>query len=258
MAEKLNLDEQQIIQLAKNGLSKAKIAEMIGCGRTTIFRTLKKHNINVKAKRPTPEERLKEKIKVNPETGCWEWQGLLNRYGYGKIKVNGRCWTTHRLSYVLNVGDIGDSMVCHRCDVRHCVNPNHLFLGSHIDNMSDMRMKSRQAKGEKHPNFKVNESTKKKMIELRSQGFNGREIAETLGIGETTVHRYIGGLFLNQVDKQKINIQKAIHLKSQGYSPKEISKELGVHIETVYRYLKSAPLIPINPSSSAAYSKTFS
>jgi len=78
---------------------------------------------------------------------CWLWQGV-KRKGYGVIGKNARWVLAHRLSWVLHNGPIPDNLnVLHRCDVKNCVNPNHLFLGSQADNVRDMDNKGRRGTG---------------------------------------------------------------------------------------------------------------
>lgn len=86
--------------------------------------------------------------KVNKTENCWEWTAGLTRDGYGKITEAGRSERAHRLSFVIHKGSIPSGMlVCHSCDNRKCVNPEHLFLGTIQDNNKDMCSKNRQAKG---------------------------------------------------------------------------------------------------------------
>jgi hypothetical protein len=88
-------------------------------------------------------ERLSAKIVVL-ENGCHEWLGYRDEDGYGRISVNGRSFLAHRLVYQLVIGHIPEGMCCcHRCDFRACVNVEHLFLGSHADNMADCKRKGR-------------------------------------------------------------------------------------------------------------------
>ena len=93
---------------------------------------------------------MKQKIiKVSEEdaNGCWIWQQSSDKDGYGKIVVDGVLKRAHRLSYETFVGEIPDGLyVLHRCDVRNCVNPQHLFLGTHQDNMDDMNSKGRNGR----------------------------------------------------------------------------------------------------------------
>lgn len=97
------------------------------------------------------------------EDGCWIWQGSDKRSdGYGSIKVNGRVIGAHRYSWMLHRGDIPRGLlVCHRCDVPLCVNPEHLFLGTHQDNNGDCAAKGRAKGGTKTPLPGVTNSSSK-------------------------------------------------------------------------------------------------
>jgi hypothetical protein len=81
--------------------------------------------------------------------GCWLWAKSKSKNGYGLLSVGRKMIKPHRLSWELAIGPIpkGEgahgTCVCHKCDVRHCVNPAHLFLGSHLDNIRDMEAKGR-------------------------------------------------------------------------------------------------------------------
>jgi hypothetical protein len=89
------------------------------------------------------KERLLSKIKVD-DKGCWLWTGEKTTTGYGRLEVkrnkkDGRIRIrAHRLSYEVFKGNIEDGLlVCHSCDIKLCINPEHLWLGTHQENMED-------------------------------------------------------------------------------------------------------------------------
>lgn len=93
-------------------------------------------------------ERLMKGVKVS-ESNCWERQTNLDRCGYGRFKIGGRQLGAHKISYILHKGDFDQSKyeVLHSCDNPCCINPDHLSVGTHKQNMRDMVSKGR------HPSF---------------------------------------------------------------------------------------------------------
>ena len=114
-------------------------------------------------------KRFKSKFQTGPNDECWIYTGATVR-GYVQLRTTGtppRMVRVHRISYTLYVGPIPEGVqVLHDCDVRNCVNPRHLFLGSHTDNMKDMVSKGRQNHGETHGRAKL---TTKQVLAIRKR-----------------------------------------------------------------------------------------
>jgi hypothetical protein len=142
------------------------------------------------------------------DSGCWEYTGCLNHKGYGTIKrhVDGARRTTsvHRYAYKQLVGEIPEGLlVCHKCDNRKCFNPDHLFLGTHQDNMDDAVAKGRmkvvvpRSASEVGSKYRV-KLTLDDVKTIRHLYFaerrNQREIAKYFGLVQQHVSRIVNGL----------------------------------------------------------------
>jgi hypothetical protein len=104
------------------------------------------------------EKKLRELSTVNVNTGCWEWIGAFKDGRYGQFCLNGKKDRAHRQSWRMVHGEIPAGMcVLHSCDNPSCVNPDHLFLGTKLDNATDMVSKGRSARGESASKTKLTE-----------------------------------------------------------------------------------------------------
>ena len=97
----------------------------------------------------TTEQRFNKKYIINEVTDCWEWTAAINNIGYGMFRWGpGKMRTAHRASYELFTGPIPAGLsVCHKCDNPLCVNPKHLWTGTHKQNYDDMVSKGRAKVG---------------------------------------------------------------------------------------------------------------
>lgn len=139
--------------------------------------------------RRTLLERFMEKVSEEPNTGCWLWQGFVDGDGYGHCSISGnKSRRAHRMSWILFKGPIPDGLfVCHKCDVRDCVNPDHLFLGTPAENQADMARKGRSGRGEANPTAKLTLAQVQEIKFLLSQGKRISDIAEKLRVSKGNI-----------------------------------------------------------------------
>jgi hypothetical protein len=126
---------------------------------------------------------------------CWLWTGARHRDGYGRVWVHRReFYMAHRFAYELWVQKIPDGLqVLHRCDVRNCVRPEHLFLGTNADNVADRVAKGRSSRGEHRPQAKLTESDVNEMRRLHSMGASTRKLARQFHLATSNVWRIVNG-----------------------------------------------------------------
>lgn len=141
--------------------------------------------------RGTLQERFDAKWTPEPFSGCWIWTGAIGghpRRWYGHMTVYGKTSRAHRISWLLYRGTpIPEKMaVLHHCDSGLCVNPNHLFLGTHLDNMRDMVTKGRSSSriGTDNTNCKLSEE---QVSDIRNRKETSPVVAAIYGINESHV-----------------------------------------------------------------------
>ncbi len=149
--------------------------------------------INRKSK--TPTERFWEKVQKTD--GCWLWTAGKIKAGYGILAVRENCKTiyarAHCFSWELHFGPVNGKHVCHTCDNPACVRPDHLFLGTHAENMADMVRKGRNQHGETHSNAKLTAAQVAEIRERRKEGAPQEDLARQFGISRGHVSGIVNG-----------------------------------------------------------------
>lgn len=138
--------------------------------------------------------------------GCWIWQAGLFSSGYGQFRWGKKKARTHRIAWMLSFGPVPDGkLVCHTCDNKNCVNPNHLFLGTHKDNAMDRECKGRggdggsrtkkalgSVRGERNPAAKISPHLVSRIrMEYQQENWSYRELANIHGLSKSQIANII-------------------------------------------------------------------
>lgn len=146
------------------------------------------------------KKRFWAKVDIGGNEECWCWLGCTDRNGYGRSRFRGSTSEgAHRIAWILTYGEIPDGLcVCHTCDNPGCVNPKHLFVGTHADNMADMVRKGRAGRGGYyHGGSNNSKLSKVEVLEIRrlrrETSLTLREIGEMFGVLATTIYNVVSG-----------------------------------------------------------------
>lgn len=139
--------------------------------------------------------RFWSKIDIGSPVECWEWSNSTNWKGYGHLGINEVTWLSHRLAWMLTSGDIPDGLcVLHECDNPLCCNPDHLFLGTHTDNMHDMIRKGRLVinNGSKNGRSKLTEDQVREIRKLKPL-YSLRQLGKIFDVSHGAIDLVIQG-----------------------------------------------------------------
>lgn len=168
----------------------------------------------------TDKNKFYSKTLLPNENGCMEWIGAIINNGYGtfSLSVNLKSILAHRYSYMLHFGEIPKGMmVCHTCDNRKCVAPDHLFLGTHADNMQDMVNKGRKPsfEGDKNPSCKLTDAQWCEIKNLLLNGMHRSAITKKFNISRSQLSAIATGRKRQIVNSDEIEKIKNLTQESK-------------------------------------------
>lgn len=147
--------------------------------------------------RKTPRQIFFEQAGERPIAGCWNWPGKLYSNGYGRFRVIGKELLAHRISFEVHTGvtPTSNQVVCHKCDNPRCINPDHLFIGTHRDNALDMISKGRgnPATGFRNHRCKLSDDDVSKIRQSVAAGVSRKNLASTYGVSVVQITRVFLG-----------------------------------------------------------------
>lgn len=183
--------------------------------------------------------------RLNAATGCWEWTGRLsgadyrNPDRYGRFEWSGRRHAVHRFAARIVLGEMPKCLVCHQCDNTRCVNPSHLFLGTHRDNILDSVIKGRWRGGRKRFTSEQALTIKKRVEHDEPIGV----LAKEYRVSEGTILR-IAGILTER--HRKLSPEQCLEITREYCSNKittgELAKRYGVNPTTIGRVVHLAIL----------------
>jgi hypothetical protein len=143
-------------------------------------------------------ERFWPKVIKTSDGGCWLWTAATNQRGYGVINLGPRgsgIALAHRVAWQLcGYPAISDGLfLCHKCDQPACVNPDHLFTGTHNENMADMMRKGRSVRGEDRADAKLSAADVREVFALSKRGVSQYRIADQFGVCQPHISRVLSG-----------------------------------------------------------------
>jgi hypothetical protein len=145
----------------------------------------------------TFRKKIQAKSTVNTN-GCWIWNGQISNNRYGKVSVKGLSITAHRASYIAFNGEIhDDKFICHSCDVRNCANPEHLFAGTHAENMKDAYNKG-------IIKLCFTDDQVNAIKSLQQQGIPNAELARKFNVDHETIRNVIRNKTYKHVNPENI------------------------------------------------------
>lgn len=127
--------------------------------------------------------------RVKKTNDCWLWLGTILQSGYGQISWRGKGERAHRISYMIHYDEIPEgALILHHCDNPACVNPDHLYAGTHQDNMNDKTDRGRchSLHGEANPNAKL---TTDDVLAIRNAKGSCKDIGKQYGVGAMQISR---------------------------------------------------------------------
>ena len=162
-----------------------------GCG--AVFRTWSQQAYHGKHNKVcTRELRFWGRVNKNTPSGCWVWLGCVDKWGYGDLSWGGKHLQAHRVAWILLNGDPGKMDVLHKCNTPPCCNPEHLYLGTDIENAKD-----RKAVGAQHVEAKLTpdqvRAIRAEYVMYNKRRGNGPALAAKYGVSVSAITAITSG-----------------------------------------------------------------